>query len=108
MAEESDKEQLQQSGNNRTAHALYASWSIYAATKVGVATKIQILVRPKPDQPDRLLRPCFIPQYSGIQSYYFFSSFEEGEEQEEEEHEEWVAEEEDVMCDGLVVEEDDW
>ena len=58
MAEESGKEQLQQSGNNRTAHALYASGSIYAATKVGVATKIQILVWPKPDQPDRLLRPC--------------------------------------------------
>ena len=38
MAEESCKEQLQQSGNNRTAHALYASGSIYAATKVGVAT----------------------------------------------------------------------
>ena len=51
---------------------------------------------------------CFIPQYSGIQSYYFYSSFEEGEEQEEEEHEEWVAEEEDVMCDGLEVDEDDW
>ena len=51
---------------------------------------------------------CFIPQYSGIQSYYFFSSFEEGEEQEEEEHEEWVAEEEDVMCDELEVDEDDW
>ena len=58
MAEESDKEQLQQSGNNHTAHALYASGSIYAVTKVGVATKIQILVRPKPDQLDRLLRPC--------------------------------------------------
>ena len=61
MAEEIDKEQLQQSGNNRTVHALYASGSIYEATKVGVATKIQILVRPKPDQPDqpeRLLRPC--------------------------------------------------
>ena len=58
MAEESEKEQLQQSGNNRTAHGLYASGSIYAATKVGVATKIQILVRPKPDQLDRLLRPC--------------------------------------------------
>ena len=43
MAEESDKEQLQQSGNNRTAHALYASGSIYAATKVGVAMKIQII-----------------------------------------------------------------
>ena len=57
MAEENDKEQLQQSGNNHTAHALYASGSIYAATKVGVAAKIQILVRPKPDQPDRLLRP---------------------------------------------------
>ena len=56
MAEESDKEQLQQSGNNRTAHALYASRSIYAATKVGVATKIQNI---GPDQPDRLLRPCF-------------------------------------------------
>ena len=41
MAEESDKEQLQKSGINRTAHALYASGSIYAATKVGVATKIQ-------------------------------------------------------------------
>ena len=61
MAEESDKEQLQQSGINRTAHALYASGSIYAA-KVGVATKIQILVRPKPDQPDRLLRPCITYQ----------------------------------------------
>ena len=61
MAEESDKEQLQQSGNNRTAHALYAC--IYAATKVGVATKIQILVRPKPDQPDMLAtamhRECY-------------------------------------------------
>ena len=41
MAEESDKKQLQQSGNNHTAHALYASGSIYAETKVGVATKIQ-------------------------------------------------------------------
>ena len=64
MAEEIDKEQLQQSGSNRTAHALYASGSIYEATKVGVATKIQILVRPKPDQPDRLLRPCFSPMKS--------------------------------------------
>ena len=34
MAEESDKEQLQQSGNNRTAHALYASRSIYAPINV--------------------------------------------------------------------------
>ena len=57
MAEESDKEQLQQSGNNLTAHALYASGSIYAATKVGVATKIQILVPAKPDQPEKL-RSC--------------------------------------------------
>ena len=64
MAEESDKEQLQQSGNNRTAHTLYASGCIYAATKVGVATKIKILVRPKPDQPDRLLRPCDIYSYN--------------------------------------------
>ena len=66
MAEESDKEQLQQSGINRTAHALYASGSIYAATKVGVATKIQILVRPKPDQPDRLLRPCKVDAVDGV------------------------------------------
>ena len=63
MVGESDKEQLQQSWINRTAHALYASGSIYAATKVGVATKIQILVRPKPDQPDRLLRPCNVETF---------------------------------------------
>ena len=70
MAEEIDKEQLQQSGNNRTAHALYASGSIYEATKVGVATNIQILVRPKPDQLDRLLQPC---KSHALQAYIFNS-----------------------------------
>ena len=72
MAEESDKEQLQQSGINRTAHALYASGSIYAASKVGVAMKIQILVRPKPDQPDCLLRPC-LPHNDQLQRITPFS-----------------------------------
>ena len=78
MAEESDKEQLQQSGINRAAHALYASGSIYAATKVGVATKIQILVRPKPDQQDRLLRPCQVFKDEHFRYSKMSSSFRVG------------------------------